>query len=258
LIESGRRCQRILIESAQREIPMLQLLRSMVAPTLLAGLVLSTGCTWAKGGGQEEVPAMHRNFSRMVDIQTGVVQGDLERATRAAAWLMDPENRSSVPTSAQAYQEEMLRLASVIADAPDLPAVSAQAGRLAAACGSCHEALDGGPRFVVGSDAPRGQSQEAHMVRHIWAADRMWEGLVGPSEEAWLAGAKALSETGPSLAETFRASLPEGVLAGFLAEVNALANQAMTSSGSDERPDTYGRILDTCHRCHAAIGVTPR
>ena len=257
-MESGRPCQRILIESAQREIPMLQLLRSLVVPPFLAGLVLSTGCMWGMGGGQEEVPPMHRNFSRTVDIQTGVVQGDLERARRAAAWLVEPENRSSFPASAQAYQEEMLRRASGIAAAPDLAAVSAQAGQLAAACGSCHEALDGGPHFVVGSDAPRGQSQEAHMVRHIWAADRMWEGLVGPSEEAWLAGAEALSETGPALAEAFRASLPAGVLAGFLAEVNALANQAMTSSGSDERPDTYGRILDTCHRCHAAIGVTPR
>ena len=92
------------------------------------------------------------------------------------------------------------------------------------------------------------------MVRHIWAADRMWEGLVGPSEEAWLAGAEALSETGPALAEAFRASLPAGVLAGFLEEVNALANQAITSNERGERPGIYGRILDACHRCHAAKG----
>ena len=258
MIESGTLFPRILIGFAQREIPMLQFLRSMVAPSLLAGLVLSTGCTWGMGGGQEEVTGMHGNFSRTVDIQTGVVQGDLERARRAAAWLVEPENRSTFPASAQAYQEEMLRQASGIAAAPDLASVSAQAGQLAAACGSCHAALDGGPRFVVGSDAPQGRSQEAHMVRHIWAADRMWEGLVGPSEEAWLAGAESLSGTGPGLTEAFRTSFPTGVLAGFLEEVNALANEAMASDEPGERADVYGRILDTCRRCHAAIGATPR
>jgi len=234
---------------------MIHLFRTTITVPLISSLILAGGCAWGAGGGEEDVPAMHRNFSRTVDIQTGIVQGDLERARKAAAWLIDPLNRSPFPTAVREYEDAMLQSASLIAEAPNLATVSAQAGQLAAACGNCHQALDGGPHFVVGSEAPQGKNQEAHMVRHIWAADRMWEGLVGPSDEAWLAGAQALTETNEALAPTFRAPIPPGSLVGLLQEMYALANEAMGEPDPDGRADVYGRMLDTCSRCHALASI---
>jgi len=233
---------------------MIKVLRLKVAIPLLVGLIFLNGCTWGSGGGKAGIPEMHRNFSRTVDIQTAVIVGDLEKARSAASWLIGGEGSTSFPTGAQGYEEEMLGTAALIAEAEDLETVAIQSGRLAAACGSCHQALDGGPHFVVGSSAPEGDTQEAHMVRHIWATDRMWEGLVGPSENAWLAGAQALAHTESISAQDFRASMAPEELEGFLREVDALATEALGATGQTERAGVYGRILYTCNRCHASVG----
>jgi hypothetical protein len=50
-----------------------------LASPFLAILAMS-GCGWSFGPGQVEPPEMHRQFSRTVDIQTGVILGDLARA----------------------------------------------------------------------------------------------------------------------------------------------------------------------------------
>ena len=223
------------------------------AGPLLLTAMLASGCTW--GLGQGDVPEMHKSLSRAVTIQTAVVLGDLERARKAASWLMDREDKMLVQAGSNGYEKEMLGYAALIATAEDLKTVATQAGRLAATCGSCHQALNEGPRFVVGTDAPGGETQEAQMIRHLWAADRMWEGLVGPSDDAWTAGALALAETAPSLAEAIPAYTRLKESRTILRHVNEVANQAMTVGGLSERAEVYGRMLDTCMRCHAEVGL---
>lgn len=225
------------------------------ATPLLLGMMLVSGCTWGLGRGDEDIPEMHRNLFKTVDIQTGVVQGDLKKAQKAAVWLVNHENRAPFPASAREYEAEMLGYAGVISEATDLSSAAAQTGKLAASCGSCHRAVDAGPQFVVGGRSPNGESQEAQMVRHLWAADRMWEGLVGPSEEAWQAGARALTQTEPALARAYRASTRSGGSRMFLREVNVVANEAVEATEQEGRAEVYGRMLNTCNRCHSAIGI---
>jgi hypothetical protein len=234
-------------------------MRNDTAPARLAipllGMLLVGGCTWGFGGGEGDIPAMHRNLSKTVDIQTGVVQGDLEKAQKAAAWLLAREDEMIVPPEGAEYQRAMLSAAGRITEATELRAVATETGQLAGGCGSCHMAVKSGPRFVVGNEAPEGTSQEAQMIRHLWAADRMWEGLVGPSDEAWEAGAKAMAETQPTLARVFRASTSSAEPEGFLREVNLLANEAVAATSLAERADVYGRLLNTCNRCHSPAGI---
>ena len=94
------------------------------------------------------------------------------------------------------------------------------------------------------------------MVRHLWAADRMWEGLVGPSDEAWMAGARAMAETQPALAGVFRSSISGGGAGVFLEELGLLAQEAVDAKGIDQRADVYGRLLNTCDRCHSRVGTS--
>jgi hypothetical protein len=220
----------------------------------LLGLMLVGGCTWGFGGG-EEVPEMHRNLSKTVDIQTAVVQGDLEKARKGAAWLLQREDAMIVPPAGADYQRAMLNAASGIRAAQDLKTMAGLTGQLAGGCGSCHQAVQGGPRFVVGNNAPGGTSQEAQMIRHLWAADRMWEGLVGPSDEAWKAGAEAMAQTQPALARAYKASTSAAQSGGFLGEVNRLASEALAATTLVERADVYGRLLNTCNRCHTPVGI---
>ncbi len=219
----------------------------LVAPFL--GMLLVGGCTWGIGGG-EEVPEMHRNLARTVDIQTGVVQGDLEKAQKAAVWLVGREDQMAFSGEGKEYQSAMLHIARRISETEDLSEVALQTGQLAGSCGACHQALGGGPRFAVGTSAPDGDSQEALMVRHLWAADRMWEGLVGPSDEAWEAGARAISETQPALARAHRASTSAEGTGDLLQEVNLLSKEAMEATGLESRANVYGRLLTTCNQCH--------
>ena len=228
--------------------------RQKRAPLLLI-TVMAGGCAWSSGGGTAEVPEMHKNLSKTVDIQTGVVQGDLEKAQDAASWIINREGRIPFPSGGESYEEEVLEYASRIVAARDLPAVAAETSRLASACGGCHQAMGGGPSFVVGGSVPRGESQEALMVRHLWSVDRMWEGLVGPSEEAWMAGAKAMAETEPTLARAFRGSDMPGRAEEFLREINLLATEALNAYDLGQRADVYGRLLATCNRCHTSRGI---
>ena len=92
------------------------------------------------------------------------------------------------------------------------------------------------------------------MVRHLWAADRMWEGLVGPSEAAWTAGAEAMAETQPAMAGALRASVSGQGAGVFLEELGLLAQEAKDARGIDARADVYGRLLGTCDRCHSQLG----
>jgi cytochrome c553 len=222
--------------------------------SLLGVILVAGGCTWGMGGGAREVPEMHQNLSRTVDIQTGVVQGDLSRVRSAAAWIVEREDRIPFPPEGRSYKEEILRYAGSISQAQDLRTAASQIGQLAAACGGCHEATGGGPNFVVGNSSPGGDSQEAMMIRHLWAVDRMWEGLVGPSEEAWIAGAEAMSETEPALAQALRESAVTRGSEDLLREINVLATEALNAHELGMRAEVYGRLLNTCNRCHSAVG----
>jgi len=72
-------------------------------------------------------------------------------------------------------------------------------------CGACHKAA-GGPRANVEAAPASGGSVEARLRRHVWATERLWEGIVVPSDASWKLGADGL------LGEPFRkrCSTPEG------------------------------------------------
>jgi cytochrome c553 len=230
-------------------------LRPGKAGSLLLAFLVAGGCSWNARAGDQDLPEMHKNLSRTVDLQTGVVLGDLEKTQRAASWVLTHDAPRPYSSEAEPYEREMMAYASRIAEAPDLRTAAAQTGMFAATCGTCHQALSRGPKFMVGNVAPGGESQEAMMVRHLWAADRMWEGLIGPSDESWLAGAEAMAETQPEMVRVFRAATGSPASESLLAEVNALAKEALNATGQEERGEVYGRMLGTCNRCHAPIGI---
>jgi cytochrome c553 len=218
-------------------------------------LLALTGCSWGFGPGEAEPPEMHRQFSRTVDIQTGVVVGDLARAQEAGAWIATHQDQEALGPDLDAYRAEIRGYAALISQAGDLDTVSRHTGHMAAACGRCHEASSGGPHFVVAGGPPQGSPTAQQMILHLWATDRMWEGLIGPSEESWKAGAEALLDSWDTAQVLRPASSTVNGFARPTARMHRLAQEAAAATTTGARASAYGKVLATCNDCHATEGL---
>jgi cytochrome c553 len=137
----------------------------------------------------------------------------------------------------------------------EIPELAGSVGQLGAACGACHTAMKAGPRLSVPSAPPTpaaGATPEEHMNRHAWASDRLWEGLIGPSEGSWIVGAAVL--TGPALDFGPPGSASQQVL-DLQAKVTQLATSARETRGLQDRATIYGQLLSTCAECHDILGL---
>lgn len=91
------------------------------------------------------------------------------------------------------------------------------------------------------------------MARHLWATERLWEGIVGGSEESWQQGLDMLA------ASPLEAPQITGERVGIARRLQKLADQARAKRRLDtptERARVYGEILVTCASCHA-VPVQP-
>lgn len=156
-----------------------------IATMVTLSAVGFTGCIFARAGGPSDMTHMHRHMIRSTDIQTGVVLGNMDQARDAGRWLASHETAVSLSSRTASYLEEMRALGAEVAATDDRAAAGAALGKMGAACGGCHAESGGGPRYAIGSGPPRGESVSTRMIRHIWGADRMWDGLTGPAPEVW-------------------------------------------------------------------------
>ena len=152
----------------------------MVTWILLLGL-------WAQAdaaGDREVTLMMHERFAYATMLRTSLIHGFLERGLRHAGQLEGAIAEMNSPALVEAV--------GITARATSLDEAAAGAARIAEACGACHEQND--VRVVVLGEnaAPWNNTLAARMGRHIWAADRMWAGLIGHSDEAWVRGAQLL------------------------------------------------------------------
>ena len=93
------------------------------------------------------------------------------------------------------------------------------------------------------------------MVRHIWAADRMWEGLIGPSDEAWAAGSSALLAEWPGLDDLPGEAGGSGGARNYVPQLQDLAKRSVSARDREDRASLYGELLGTCFGCHRAVGI---
>lgn len=144
----------------------------------------------------------------------------------------------------------MQREAQGLVAAQEIGEAAAKAASLAAVCGECHRALGVGPRPEVLDPPDRVEGVVPHMMRHQWAAERMWEGLIAPSDKAWARGAEVLAES-PMHAEdlTENVELPEEIVA-LRNRVHELAGSGKAVREPAHRAALYGEFLASCATCH--------
>lgn len=203
--------------------------------------------------GNQESPADHmqEHFAHVDAVRNAIISGDLEAAKAPAEWLAGHEAMEGIPTGWEQHVEQMRRSARMVVDAPDLATAANATAEMAGICGGCHQGLDEGAQFTIVVVPSEESGVVSHMLRHEWAADRLWEGLIGPSDESWSVGAAALGEAALAPMDT-----PEevGVLAQRVHELGKTANQ---TTGFRDRAALYGELITTCAECHRLMDAGP-
>ncbi|MBX3157689.1 MAG: hypothetical protein KF773_17080 [Deltaproteobacteria bacterium] len=185
---------------------------------------------------------MHQNFDLVRAIERLLVRGKLEEAARFA------EAIAQAPVEAPAHGPWATHVVAVrdralaVARATTVEDALRKETRLAVACAGCHRD-SAAIVFAKPPAAPPDRATiDARMARHRWAADRLWEAIVGDADDAWRAGLDVLAATplelGPERAPLAR-------------ELQRLATAARRAPPSADRAATYAELLVTCAACHS-------
>ena len=221
---------------------------------------------------------MRDHFTHASALEQAVIDGDLEEVDAHAQALVEKLDEQALPDSWAPHVERMQTAAKSAAGTEDLVAAASAAGEVVAACGACHAAVGGGPKFPAApAPVPEGEDSKARMARHAWAAQRMREGMIGPSDERWRLGAGAVSGASHQV-EQREEEDPHHVLSIGVSEyadpaynlnvahldaevlsaevlqlrerIYEIGAEAAKTEGLDARAKVYGEYLTTCAGCH--------
>ena len=234
---------------------------------LLAGVALAGACARPASGDRGEDPPrepparpsferasmvrwhMQRHFEDLRTIERLLVGGRLDEAKTLAFMLTKPESDPGMaPWTAESRQ--VVEAARELVAARSIDEALRREARVAAACAECHGHTEQLPKFSRLPALPPDQpTTAARMARHQWAADRLWEGMIGLSDGRWRAGLEVLAAT----------PLPPAAVPGapaLAARLQRTAREALerrTSDTLDDNARSYGDLLVTCAGCHAAL-----
>lgn len=194
---------------------------------------------------------MHQRFTAAQRLELGVVHGDLDGAHADARELAELDQPDALARW-QPYFASIRDAARQIEGAPGIVGAARLTATLGRRCARCHEAI--GARIAFPAEpAPAGDPRLViQMVSHQWAAEQMWQGLIGPSDARWLAGARALSQA--PLHIVAQAVTPSSELdVDDVARIRLYARRAEAAGSQDARADLFGTMLGTCAHCHAVL-----
>ncbi len=207
------------------------------------------------GGGEvvDEVVAewMRSHFLAGREIRDALVRGELDDARARLAVMGTEAGPPGAPASWEPRLEVLRASAREAATARGLPDVARAFGDVGSACAGCHTALEVQPEFDSEAIPPAAEDAPAAMRRHQWAAERMWQGLVGPAADRYREGALVLAEAPLHPAELVVGQAPPIEVAQLAERVRDVAGQASRAASDEERAALYGRLLATCAACHS-------
>jgi cytochrome c553 len=186
-----------------------------------------------------------------------VITGRLDALRRALKALSEYDYAHVATGDAQPWIAKLQLAAKPGATATSQEEAARAIADVAVVCGQCHAARGTGPVFPnaydADSDMGLANTLGDRMERHVWAANRMWEGLIGPSDQAWRAGSAELASV-PLKAPRHKPAL-SAEFAAELRQLRELGDHARSSTESAERAQVYARLLVHCARCHDREGA---
>jgi hypothetical protein len=193
---------------------------------------------------------MAEHFIVITRVRDSVINGELGGLREPLQDLAAYEDRTAKSGDWTPFLADLQQAARTTAEAKTLDVAANGVATMARLCGECHRAKASGPQFPEEKrTAGAVNSLEERMQRHIWAANRMWEGLTAPSDDAWNAGADVLANTQLQAPATQPALSSTAVSA--LTAVREIGVRARAATTSRDRAETYGSLLATCANCHS-------
>jgi cytochrome c553 len=207
-------------------------------------------------GPQSDTPLperMHEHFTLAVAARDALTQADVEGARGHLTALAELPPTASYPATWQPQLVPFQTAARAAAAATDLDALALAVADVGLACAGCHQAVGAEIAFDETGGPPTSDDPASHMLRHQWAADRMWEGLMAPADERYLAGAGALAEAPLEPTEVAEGLTVGPEVTALAARVHDLGRQASVATGAAVRARHYGEFLATCASCHDGV-----
>ncbi len=198
------------------------------------------------------VASMWQHYQRVGEIHYAVVQGNLEEARATADWFIGRESAPNLPTGSERFASQMRTYARDIVEANSMEEVATATANMGRTCGQCHQTYGRGPVLRIGSVEDLGDDM-AEMTRHKWASDRMWDGLIGPSDSSWTTGTREWSSSSMLPGEVREQNDVGGELHGLEAQLHRLGQQAAAEETLQGRAAIYGEMMAACAGCHTRI-----
>jgi len=199
---------------------------------------------------------MAEHFSSSAAMRDALVKGDLEAFRAAASTLSDKELSANLSDTWKPHLEGMRTAAKSARDAKTIEAGAKAFAELGRACAACHEKIGGPKKLEIGEAPPGGSGAKPHMARHHWAAARLWDGLMAPSQEAWTKGAEAFTDA-PLVAEAVAGpkSVPPEI-DELAKRAHAFGHDAHKAKDAAARAKAVADVYGTCVGCHKKLAVS--
>lgn len=224
--------------------------RALIALAFVVGCGLDADPTSAPFAQklQAAQQRMHERYGAVKRIEQAIVKSDLEQIRAEAQTIAALDEPEALPEW-RAYFDEVRLAAQQVELADDVGSAARLTAQLGRRCARCHEAIHANPKFRSDPKPDETSRLGGTMAGHQWAAARLWDGLIGPSEELWRAGAVSMSQARLTIVAEDR-SLG---IADDVAKVRLLAKRALRPQSQDERAGLLGDVLATCAHCHMLI-----
>lgn len=229
---------------------------------LALGLTLPQWLAAQDTVSEEETAAaahMHDHLTHITTIKAFITMGLLEGTRQPANWLATHQTLADLPASYEPFVEFMRSSARQVEKAEDLDTAAAAVSLMAQNCGNCHRVSHVDIEFGYDTLPAQWSDSATHMQRHQWAMDRLWEGLIGPSDTAWTRGTNMLAEEplhAADVSENVTASEARA-LEDIAREVHELGSAGTRLMSLNDRSQVYGQILGLCADCHTRVGRGP-
>jgi hypothetical protein len=197
----------------------------------------------------KQATRMQEHFARISTMKDAVVSGDLDVFRSLAAELAESPLAPDAPREWAPHLDAVRRAASGAKNAADVKTAAAAVANLATTCGACHQSLNLSLELphppLPGTVADVQQAMAAHQ----WASDRMWEGVILPSDEVWRRGMSTFVAL-PGCGEV-PTNRPPSESSAACRKIQQVVRGGERSDDPAARARTYGDLLATCAACHA-------
>lgn len=224
-------------------------------PTKLTAALAALSLLGLAGPSAAEDVAGHmrEHNDAMLAIQRAIIAGSIAGALEPAEWLLEHDAHAGLPPGSDAFVAAVRTAANDVVDAKSIESAADAASRMGLACGNCHLANNITIVFDEVDQPSDKESEKPHMQRHQWVADRMWEGLIGPSDQAWSRGANLLFES-PIKPDVLAKHGGGEAAVGMSRRIHQLAANATIISTPEEKAELYGEFIANCGSCHLELG----